>query len=105
MRDLWECAWRELKRRKTRTLTNIFGYLLAAAIMVVVVGALLYSKEATSSILNRVGTRFIAFVPAHIPSCPECSAKSPDEESEGFVAYGVATNLITNITNFVDKVK
>jgi putative ABC transport system permease protein len=105
MRDLWECAWRELKRRKGRTLTNIFGYLLAAAIMVVVVGALLYSKEATSSILNRVGTRFIAFVPAHIPSCPECSAKSPDEESEGFVAYGVATNLITNITSFVDEVK
>ena len=103
MRDSWECAWRELMRRKGRTLTNIFGYLLAVAIMVVLVNALLYSKEATNSILNRVGTHFIAFVPAHIPPCPECSVKSPDEESEGFVAYGVATNLIA--TSFVDKVK
>ena len=71
MRDLWECAWRELKRRKWRTLTNIFGYLLVVAIMVVLVSTLLYSKEAASSILNRIGTHFIAFVPARIAPCPE----------------------------------
>lgn len=103
MGDSLKCAWRELMRRKGRTLTNIFGYLLAVAIMVVLVSTLLYSKDATSSILNRIGTHFIAFVPARIPPCPECSAKSPDEENEGFVAYNVETNLIT--TSFIDQVR
>lgn len=100
MSDLWKCAWRELIRRKGRTLANILGYLLAVAIMVVLVTILIFSKDAASGVLSGTGTHFIAFVPA---SMPQNSVKLLDEQNEGFIAMGVAAGLIHE--TFVDKVK
>jgi len=100
MRELWKCAWRELMRRKGRALANILGYLLAVAIMVVLVTILVFSKDAASGVLSGTGTHFIAFAPSCLaPS----SVKLLDEENEGFLAMGVASELISE--TFVDEVK
>ena len=60
---MWEYAWRETVRRKGRTFANILGYLLAVAIMVVLVTTLVFSKEAASAVLTSTGTHFIGFIP------------------------------------------
>ena len=100
--DVLECAWRELKRRKLRTFINVIGYILAVTIMVVLISAIVYSKQSANDILNNTGTHFIASVPANLPSCSLCSVKLSSEKDEGFVVYGVATKLIS--TKFVDEV-
>jgi len=100
MSDLWKCAWRELRRRKGRASANILGYLLAVTIMVVLVAILTFSQNAASSVLSGTGTHFIAFVPARMPTS---SAKLLDGENEGFLAMGVAADLISE--TFVDQVK
>lgn len=48
MGDVWDCAWRELRRRKGRTAANILGYLLAVATAVVVITALRFSRQAAA---------------------------------------------------------
>ena len=94
MHDLLECAARELRRRKGRTLLALVGYLLAVATVVVLVTALVFARRAAGRILTSTGTHFIAFAPASPLACPACSIKRPDDQSEGFVASGVATGLI-----------
>ena len=101
--DLLRFALRELKRRRLRTLTNILGYTLAVAIMVMLVNAIVYSKHSANDILTKTGTHFIASVPANLPSCPWCSLKLPDNKDEGFVVYGVPTKLIS--VKFIDEAK
>lgn len=101
--DLLRFALRELKRRRLRTLTNILGYTLAVAIMIMLVNAIVYSKQMADYILTSTGTHFIASVPANLPSCPQCSLKLPDDKDEGFVVYGVPTKLIS--VNFIDEVR
>ena len=101
--DLLRFALRELKRRKLRTLTNILGYTLAVAIMVILVNAIVYSKQMADNILTSTGTHFIASVPANLPSCPQCSLKLPDNKDEGFVVYGVPTKLIS--VKFIDEAR
>jgi len=100
--DLLECAWRELKRRKLRTSINVIGYILAVAIMVVLISAIVYSKQSANDILNDTGTHFIASIPANLPACSLCSLKFSTEKDEGFVVYGVPTKLIS--TKFINEV-
>ncbi len=103
MNDIVTCAWRELIRRKRRALTNIFGYTLAVAMMIVLVGSLFNSKEKADQILNHTGTHFIAFLPDCIAGCAPYSKDKSLKENEGFIANGVSTNLIP--ISFVDEVK
>ncbi len=106
IRDTLECALRELRRRKMRTITNIIGYSLAVAIMVIMINSIVYSKNASNNILNSTGTHFIASVPANIPTCSLCSIKTPENKDEGFVVYGVSTKLIsTEFVNQVNKIQ
>ena len=77
MRDLLECAVRELLRRKGRTLGVLVGYLLAVAIVVVLVTAIVFARQAAGEILTSTGTHFIAFAPASPLACPACSIKKP----------------------------
>jgi len=71
--------------------------------MVMLVNAILYSKQMADNILTSTGTHFIASVPANLPSCPQCSLKFPDNnKDEGFVVYGVPTKLIS--VRFIDEV-
>ncbi|HUT32248.1 MAG TPA: FtsX-like permease family protein [Planctomycetota bacterium] len=94
MGDVWDCAWRELRRRRGRTAANVLGYLLAVATAVVVITALRFSTQAAARVLDSTGTHFVAFAPAVLPACAECSVKTPEEKGEGFVACGVSTHLV-----------
>lgn len=103
MRDLLECAVRELRRRKGRTLVVVIGYLLAAATVTVLVSALIFAREAAGRILTSTGTHFIAFAPASALACPACAIKKPEDRSEGFVAGGVPTGLVP--IRLVDRIR
>lgn len=63
MRNIFEYVLMELRRRKSRTLTNIFGYLLAVLIMVVLISIIIMAHSAQSTILEGVGVHFVAYVP------------------------------------------
>ena len=91
--DTWLCAWRELRRRKARTLASVIGYALTVAVMVVVGTSQLASREAADRVLKHTGTHFIAFVPMSATGCPGCTVKRPEAPQEGFVANGVPTAL------------
>lgn len=105
MPDLLQCAWRELTRRRGRTLANILGYMLAVAVMVVLVSLLLFSRDAAGRVLSSTGTHFIAFNP--LTSCGtkkgHCFENAKDPLREGFVATGVKTKLMNRA--FVADVK
>ncbi len=101
--DLLRFAWKELKRRKLRTLINIIGYALSVAVMIILVSAITYTKHNTDKILAQTGTHFVSSVPASLPPCPQCSLKFPENKDEGFVVYGVPTKLIS--IKFIDEVK
>lgn len=88
---LWECAWRELRRRRARAVTNVLGYLLAVATAVVLVSLLTFSERAVGKVLSSTGTHFVAFQPARMGADAQ---KLVDEENEGFVAYGLRTGLV-----------
>ena len=90
---MWRYAWRETVRRKGRTVANVLGYLLAVAIMVVLVTVLLFSQEAHSAVLTSTGTHFIGF----IPECKAegCSATLIDPDNEGFLANGAPAKLFS----------
>jgi putative ABC transport system permease protein len=101
--DILYCAWRQINRRKARSVINILGYAFAVAAMVILIHAVLASKQASDAILNSTGTHFVAFVPADKGSCPQCAGACDwSENSEGFVAFGTSTSLID--ANFIKDV-
>ncbi len=92
MEDLWKYAWRETVRRKGRTLANVVGYLLAVAIMIVLLSVLMFSKGAAGSVLTGVGTHFATFIPYTVPKdLPEgcCQPLPINPQREFFLANGV----------------
>lgn len=105
MRDLWEYAWRETVRRKGRTLANVVGYLLAVAIMVVLISVLMFSQGAAGSVLTGVGTHFIAYIPyTTAADLPEfCCALPPDTQRQNFLANGAPS--IPMATYVVEQIK
>lgn len=97
-------AFNELSRRKARTLINIFGYSLAVASMVVLVGMLLAVRKGSAKILDHTGTHFVIFSPANMASCGPCQVFINGQiQSEGFVAFGTAANLMPH--EFVENVR
>ncbi|MBI3946532.1 MAG: ABC transporter permease [Armatimonadetes bacterium] len=100
MRDLMECAVRELWRRKGRTLANVAGYALAVAMMGVITSLLVFAREATGEVLASTGTHFMAFAPT---SAEECAGRLRDPENEGFVVNGAPTRLLA--IGLVDQVR
>ena len=63
MRNIFDYVLLELRRRKSRTLTTIFGYLFAVLIMVILISVIIISHSAQSNILESIGTHFVAYVP------------------------------------------
>jgi putative ABC transport system permease protein len=83
-------AWRELRRRKARTLANVLGYFLAVAAAVVLFALLASSKQSAASILTSTGTHFMGYSPVCTPGC---SAKVLDKD-EGFYTNGTEARLL-----------
>ncbi len=90
---MWQYAWRETWRRKGRSLANIIGYLLAVAMMVVLISVLVFSRDASSAVLTSTGTHFIGFTPKC--NTEYCSAGLVDEQNEGFLANGGPAKLMS----------
>ena len=64
-------ALREIKRRKLRSLTNIIGYVIAVAFLIITVAvAQGYNAVAVGS-LNGIGTHFAVYLPS-AKACPNC---------------------------------
>jgi len=87
-------------RRKGRTIANVIGYLLAVAIMVVLVSSLVLSKEAAGAVLTKVGAGFIAFIPEMVEELPcmcGLDTRLRDKQNEGFVANGVPSFLFSAV--------
>ncbi len=95
MASLFKYAWKEIKRRKKRSISTLFGYAVAVAVMVILISFVIYANSNDEKILHGVGTRFIAFIPSE--TC-ECTVPSVSEEysdfNEGFVAFTSYTKLI-----------
>jgi putative ABC transport system permease protein len=97
--DLWKCIWRELSRRKIRTLVNILGYLLAVTAMAVLISWVDFSKKKANQTLSNVGTHFIIFS----SDKKYCPVKALPEPTEAFVVMGVASKLMP--ASYVEKVR
>jgi putative ABC transport system permease protein len=101
---IFQHAWCELRRRKARTLTTVFGYGLAVSSMMILLGILQVSGRGSAAILDHTGTHFVAFSPADMAACGPCLAVANSQiQSEGLVAFGTRTNLMPHA--FVDKIK
>ena len=98
---MWRYAWRETVRRRGRSIANALGFFLAVVIMVVLVTALMFSKDTHSAVLDSTGTHFIGF----IPQCETevCSVDLLDKQNEGFMANGAPAKLIPFET--IDEVR
>ena len=103
MIDTWLCAWRELRRRKTRSAACMCGYALAVAVTIIVGTTFHHSRREADHILASTGTHFIAFVPAAPLVCPGCTVKISDTPQEDFVASGVSSALFP--LDLVDRIK
>lgn len=68
MTDLLECTKREFQRRKGRFLSGTLGFLLAVAMVVVLLHFLRMSKEAEAAVIEKTGTNFMGFVPELVGS-------------------------------------
>lgn len=68
MKDYFEYAWKELSRRKGRTIISILGYTIAIGVMVLFVSVLQFSKSAQNEVLSSVGTHFVVFSPYTVSS-------------------------------------
>jgi putative ABC transport system permease protein len=66
-------AVKEIKRRKLRSVINIFGYVIAVCFLIIMVTlAQGYNAVATVD-LNGIGTHFAVYIPAS-KSCPNCES-------------------------------
>jgi hypothetical protein len=87
-----EYAWKELVRRKRRTIAHTAGYALAAAVIALVFTVLWNGQAASDAILRNTGTHFVAFLP--LPSTECCGNKPLDPEHEGLLAGSVKTKVV-----------
>ena len=87
IKEIWECAVRELNRRKSRTITNVLAYLIAVSILLVLFTFLQASRDYNKSILENVGTHFVVYMPLHPDNKACCIPGAPS--GEGFFAAGV----------------
>ncbi len=93
MGDSLSYAWREIRRRKSRTMANSSGYLLAVIIMIVLVTAIQMARDTASSVLTDIGAHTIGFIPRC--AADGCPAGALDPSHEGFVVNGAPSDLIS----------
>ena len=86
---MWKYAWREIIRRKGRSIAAICSYALAVMIFSVLVSLLQYSERSQYKTLYNTGTHFIAFSPV---CCNLPLLK--DETHEGFWANGSRSSIM-----------
>jgi putative ABC transport system permease protein len=88
---MFKYAWREIKRRKGRSLVNILGYIIAVAFLIITFTFAGFSWLGTSSTLQYTGAQFIGFVYASSPQNTGIGFTDPDHE--GLFIYNNPTVL------------
>lgn len=120
LRDLFQAAGRETRRRPWRFIACAAGYAVAVAAAVLLLSALVFSQHIESGILGSTGTHFIVYSPACMEvasltpvelamlasgtrparcadkckECTGCNKKPLDIANEAFVAQQVETKLL-----------
>jgi len=104
VRELWECASRELSRRKSRTMANIAAYLIAVCVLLVFLTFMRASRDFNRSILGSVGTHFLVYMPWESGAKEYFIPKAPT--GEGFFAAGVFSDPFSpNIVKQIASIK
>jgi|GEM_PF-350661 len=130
LRDLFQAAGRETRRRPWRFAACAAGYAIAVAGAMLLLCALVFSRHAETNILGSTGTHFIVYSPAcsdvvasltptelamlasgtkparcaeKCKVCTGCNKKPLDLKNESFVAQQVDTKLLP--LGMVDEVK
>ncbi len=89
-----EYAFRELVRRKRRTLAHMAGYGLAAAVITLVITVLVNGRAASDAVLSGTGTHFTAFIP--LCADEHCGNQPLDRENEGFYVGATRVKSLAN---------
>ncbi len=95
---MWKYSWREIIRRKNRSLAAILSYTLAVIVFSLLISLLQESDLSMNKTLQNTGTHFIAFRPVCC-NLPQLR----DVRNEGFWANGTRSAVLS--TQILDEVK
>ena len=96
--DTARYAWKELRRRKIRTLGTITSFVIIAVIVVVITTLLIDTRDATRVVLWDIGAHSVAYVPRlerDGSSVQLYGSSLFDPDREGFVVNNAPSNLIS----------
>jgi len=97
MSDFFRYAWKEIKRRKRRSVGAILSYVLIGAIVVVVSSLAIVTRDTTQSVLFDMGAHSVAYIPRlTIEGCciQKYATDRYDPDREGFIVNNAPSNMI-----------
>ncbi len=101
MRELLKYALKEVRRRKSRNIMNILGYIVAVVFLILTLSFAGTSVRGTSKILNYTGAQFIGFIYATSPV--DSTVSFIDPVHEGFLILNNPTVLFP--VQIIDLIK
>jgi putative ABC transport system permease protein len=101
MKETVKYAWREIKRRKSRSTWHILGYVLAVGFLIIIISVADISRIGASNALKYTGAQFIGFVYATSPQDTTITFTNPDHE--GLFIYNNPITLFSQ--TLVDLVR
>ena len=96
---MFEFAWKEIIRRKARSIANIIGFALGVIIFSVLISLLKVSEQGITQVLTNTGTHFIAYQTL----CCGLPFVSDDALNKNFVANGISTQPMPIL--LIDSIK
>jgi putative ABC transport system permease protein len=97
MSDAFRYAWKEIKRRKRRSVGAILSYVLVGAIVVLVSSLANITRDTTQSVLFDMGAHSVAYIPRlTIEGCciQKYATDRYDPDREGFIVNNAPSNII-----------
>ncbi len=91
MKVLLKYAWMEIKRRKSRTIWNILGYVIAVAFLVITLSFTGTSRIGASTALQYTGAQLVGFI--YAISSHDTTISFTDPDHEGLFIYNNRTVL------------
>src|SRR4030042_5077494 len=106
MSDSFRYAWKEIKRRKRRSIGAILSYLLIGALVVVVSSLAGITRDSAQTVLWDIGAHSVAYIPRlTLQGCciQTYATDLYDPDREGFVVNNAPTNIIS--ADLVEKIR
>jgi putative ABC transport system permease protein len=91
MKEMLKYAWKEIKRRKSRNIGNMFGYAIAVAFLIIALSFAGSSLRGTNKMLKYTGAQFIGFI--YATSLQDSTISFTDPEHEGLLVFNNPTVL------------